>query len=130
MSVIYDTNVTFNQPLTNVKDILLLYPTDTILDISCTRFDISGQLLYNSLVTTNSNINVNSIKLANSTNPYINIKSPLVPSYSYNITNGTAFQNTFISPFTNMVANQSFVLESDINGNNWKLYNNYYINIS
>ena len=46
----------------------------------------------------------------------------------YNITNGTAFQNTYGS-FTNMVSNQSFVLQSDINGNNWTFYNNYYVNI-
>ena len=62
---------------------------------------------------------------------YVEIRCKQAPSTAgtYNITNGTAFQNTFVSPFTNMVNNQSFVLESDLNGNNWKLYNNYYINL-
>jgi hypothetical protein len=46
----------------------------------------------------------------------------------YNITNGTTFQNTYGS-FTNMTANQSFILQSDSNGNNWTFLNNYYINI-
>ena len=64
-------------------------------------------------------------------NQYVEVRckqAPLSPG-TYNITNGSAFQNTFISPFTNMVANQSFVLASDTNGNNWVLYNNYFINI-
>jgi hypothetical protein len=62
---------------------------------------------------------------------YVEVRCKQAPSTpgTYNITNGTAFQNTFVSPFTNMVSNQSFVLESDLNGNNWKLYNNYYINL-
>ena len=47
---------------------------------------------------------------------------------SYNITNGTTFQNTYGS-FVNMTANQSFVLQSDANGNNWTFLNNYYVNI-
>jgi hypothetical protein len=115
MSVIYDTNVTFNQPLINVKDILLLYPTDTMLDISCTRFDISGQLIYNSLVTTNSNINVNSIKLANSTNPYINIRSPLVPSYSYNITNGTNVEGSIGYVYSKLVTCPALVQNTNTN---------------
>ena len=61
---------------------------------------------------------------------YIEIRCKQAPSTAgaYNITNGTAFQNTYGS-FTNMVSNQSFVLQSDINGNNWTFYNNYYVNI-
>ena len=62
---------------------------------------------------------------------FVEVRCKQAPSTAgaYNITNGTAFQNTFISPFTNMVNNQSFVLASDLNGNNWTLYNNYYINL-
>ena len=61
---------------------------------------------------------------------YIEIRCKLAPSTAgaYNITNGTAFQNTYGS-FTNMAPTQSFVLQSDINGNNWTFYNNYYVNI-
>lgn len=115
MSNIYDTNVTFNQPLTNVKDILLLYPTDTILDISCTRFDISGQLLYNSLVTTNLNININSIKLSNSSIPYITIKNPVVPSYSYNLTNGTNVEGSIGYVYSKLVTCPALVLNTNTN---------------
>lgn len=45
----------------------------------------------------------------------------------YNISNGTTFQNTFGSYVP--VANTSFVLQSDLNGNNWSFFNNSYINI-
>jgi hypothetical protein len=61
---------------------------------------------------------------------YIEVRCKQAPSTAgvYNITNGSAFQNTY-GAFTNMVANQSYVLESDLNGNNWTFYNNYYINL-
>lgn len=61
---------------------------------------------------------------------YIEVRCKQAPSSAgaYNITNGTTFQNTYGS-FTNIVANQSYVLESDLNGNNWTFYNNYYINL-
>jgi hypothetical protein len=61
---------------------------------------------------------------------YIEVRCKQAPltAGAYNITNGTTFQNTF-SGFTNMVANQSFVLQSDANGNNWTFFNNYYVNI-
>ena len=62
---------------------------------------------------------------------YIEVRCKLAPSTAgaYNITNGTAFQNTY-GGFSNMVANQSFVLQSDLNGNNWTFFNNSYVNIS
>ncbi len=48
---------------------------------------------------------------------------------NFNITNSSVFQNTFgASPYT-MSANQSWVLESDALGNNWKFYANSYVNI-
>ena len=61
---------------------------------------------------------------------YIEVACKQAPSTpgAYNITNGTSFQNTY-GAFTNMVANQSFVLQSDVNGNNWTFYNNYYVNL-
>jgi hypothetical protein len=61
---------------------------------------------------------------------YIEVRCKQAPSTagSYNITNGTTFQNTYGS-YTNLVANQSFVLSSDSSGNNWKFYNNSYINL-
>jgi len=46
---------------------------------------------------------------------------------AYNITNGTAFQNTFGS-FTNLAQGGSYVLQSDGNGNNWTFFNNSYVN--
>lgn len=45
----------------------------------------------------------------------------------YNISNGTSFQNTFGSYVP--LANTSFVLQSDLNGNNWVFFNNSYVNI-
>ncbi len=65
-----------------------------------------------------------------SSNQYVEIrcKQPASTAGSYNITDGTSFKNTFGS-YTNMIANQSFVLQSDSNGNNWTFFNNYYINI-
>ncbi len=61
---------------------------------------------------------------------YVEVRCKQAPSIagSYNITNGSSFQGTYGS-FTNMTANQSYVLSSDLNGNNWTLYNNYYINL-
>ena len=47
-------------------------------------------------------------------------------SGTWNITNGTAFQNTY-GAFTNVAAGASFVLQSDGNGNNWSFFNNYRI---
>jgi hypothetical protein len=45
----------------------------------------------------------------------------------WNITNGTAFQNTFGAYSAS--AGTSWVLRSDLNGNNWTFFNNYYINL-
>lgn len=61
---------------------------------------------------------------------YIELRCKLAPSNAgaYNITNGTAFQNTF-GGYVNMVANQSFVLQSDLNGNSWTFFNNSFVNI-
>ncbi len=49
----------------------------------------------------------------------------------WNITNGTAFQGTYGSTFntTFPADNTSFVLSSDINGNNWTFTNTAYVNI-
>jgi len=61
---------------------------------------------------------------------YVEVSCKQSPSTAgqYNITNGSTYQNTYGS-FTNMVANQSYVLSSDASGNNWKFYNNSYINL-
>ncbi len=49
----------------------------------------------------------------------------------WNITNGTIFQGTYGSTFntTFPADNTSFVLSSDINGNNWTFTNTAYVNI-
>lgn len=46
---------------------------------------------------------------------------------SWNITNGTTFQNTFTGYTAS--AGTSWVLRSDLNGSNWTFSNNYYINL-
>lgn len=49
---------------------------------------------------------------------------------TWNITNGTAFQNTFGARATTAGAKgSSFVLRSDLNGNNWTLFYSYYIDL-
>ena len=56
---------------------------------------------------------------------YIELRANTAPSTAgtWNITNGTTFQNTFTG-FTNVTAGSSFVLRSDLQGNNWTLFNN------
>ncbi len=56
---------------------------------------------------------------------YIELRANTAPSTAgtWNITNGTTFQNTFTG-FTNVIAGSSFVLRSDLQGNNWTLFNN------
>lgn len=65
-----------------------------------------------------------------SSNQYIEVRSATVPNTGgvWNITNGSVFQNTF-GGYTNVTSGNSFVLQSDINGNNWQFLNNYYVNI-
>lgn len=89
MPTVYTSDVSFNQTLTNVKDILLVYPTDTILDVSCTRMDICGQLVSSNVSCSGiTKFNTLDITGINGTNT-ININAPLVPTYSYNINTGT-----------------------------------------
>jgi hypothetical protein len=59
---------------------------------------------------------------------YIEVRASTSPASggTWNITNGTAFQNTY-GAFTNVGANTSFVLQSDGNGNNWQFFNNHRI---
>jgi hypothetical protein len=59
---------------------------------------------------------------------YIEVRALTAPAPggTWNITNGTTFQNTY-SSFTNVTAGSSFVLQSDALGNNWSFYNNYHI---
>ena len=120
MSNIYDTDVTFNQPLTNVKDILLLYPTDTILDISCTRMDICGQLVATNMscsgITKFNTINITQPNNASS----IKITAPLVPLYSYNINTGTNVPGSIgymYSAMATFTTNLTLNTETDITGN-------------
>lgn len=49
---------------------------------------------------------------------------------TWNITNGTTFQNTFGARATTAGAKgSSFVLRSDLNGSNWTLFYSYYIDL-
>lgn len=65
-----------------------------------------------------------------SSNQYVELRASTAPATAgtYNITNGTAFQNTFVG-FTGVTTNSSFVLESNLTGSTWTFYNNYYIDI-
>jgi hypothetical protein len=52
-------------------------------------------------------------------------------SGGWNLTNGTAFQNTFGTTFntTFPAGNTSFTISSDANGNTWTFRNNTYLNV-
>jgi hypothetical protein len=93
--------------------------------IKCLLF---GQNIYNDGIPNAMQFQIRMFR--SSSVQYIEVSCKQAPSTAgvYNITNGTAFQNTYGS-FTNMTANQSFVLQSDGNGNNWTFYNNYYVNL-
>jgi hypothetical protein len=120
MTTIYDTDVSFNQPLTNVKDILLVNPTDTILDVSCIRMDISGQLVTTNMscsgITKFNTLNITQTNNASS----IKINTPLVPLYSYNINSGTNVVGSIGYMYSSMItftSNLTLNTETDITGN-------------
>ena len=120
MSNIYDTDVTFNQPLTNVKDILLLYPTDTRLILTCTKLDISGQLVATNM-SSSGITTFNTMDITSSATPTsININAPIVPTYSYNINTGTNVPGSIGYIYTAMATfttNLTLNLDTDITGN-------------
>jgi hypothetical protein len=83
---IFAHDVSFNYPITNIRDILPVYTTDTILNIKCTTLDVSGSLTANNMSCTNF-ASANNINATSSS--YININKPLQPTYTYNATTGT-----------------------------------------
>jgi hypothetical protein len=87
---IFAHDVSFNYPLTNIRDILPVYTTDTILNITCTKLDVSGSLTANNMSCTNANIN----NIYTSNSSYVSINKPLKPTYTYNATTGTNVINT------------------------------------
>ena len=119
MTTIYDTDVSFNQPLTNVKDILLVNPTDTLLNITTTTLDISGQLVATN-ISSNGTTTFNTMDITSTTTPTsININAPLVPLYSYTI-NGTNVPGSIGYIYTAMATfttNLTLNTETDITGN-------------
>jgi hypothetical protein len=84
---IFAQDVSFNFPLTNITQIIPVFTTDTITNISCTRLDFSGTLVANNMSCKNSLI-VNNIYTPNAST-YVTINKPLQPSYTYNATTGT-----------------------------------------
>jgi hypothetical protein len=106
----------------NYKDISLKFPT---LETSNNLDDLVST---DTIQDIRNNIYNIEARIARVYNEDANPAQQTKQICAYNITNGTAFQNTYGS-FSNMVANQSFVLSSDLNGNNWTFYNNYYINL-
>ena len=119
MTTIYTSDVSFNQELKTVKDILLVYPTDTILDVSCTRMDICGQLVSSNVscsgITKFNTLDITGTNGANT----ININAPLVPTYSYNINTGTNVVGTVGYMYTKMATftgNLNLNTETDITG--------------
>lgn len=94
MSNIYATNVSFNQPLTNIKDIILVNPSDTILNMSCTTLNISGQLVATNM-SCKTTANINTIEVYPYNNmTYVNISNSFVPSYGYTLKNGTNIEGS------------------------------------
>ena len=117
---IFAQDVSFNQPLKNVTQILPVYTTDTITNIGCTRFDFSGTLVANNMSCTNSVV-ANNIYTPTVT-PYITINKPLQPTYGYNATTGT-----------NVAGSNGYVYSSTINattivpGTIYNIVSNYII---
>ena len=89
---IFAQDVSFNQPLKNVTQILPVYTTDSITNIGCTRLDFSGTLVANNMSCTTS-VKSNNIYTPNAST-YITINKPVQPSYTYNATTGTAVAGT------------------------------------
>ena len=120
MTTIYTTDVSFNKELKTVKDILLVYPTDTILDISCTRMDICGSLVATNISSTGIT-KFNTIGITGSSGASsIIINAPLVPTYTYNNVSGNGVPGTIGYMYSKMVTftgNLNLNVETDITGN-------------
>ena len=120
MSNIYNTDVTFNKPLTNIKDIILVNPTDNLLTIQCSRLNISGELVAKNFLATETlkignNINV----IADNVSKCININYPILPYYTYTL-NGTNIPGTIGYIYTKMATFTTALnlnTETDITGN-------------
>jgi hypothetical protein len=97
--------------------------------------------LYNDGVANAGQMAIRMVKDTASGNQYVEVRifrgSPSVnggtisTTGQWNITNGTAFQNTYGSTFntTFPAGNTSFVLSSDPTGSTWTFQNNAYLNI-
>jgi len=61
---------------------------------------------------------------------YVELRASTAPSTggTWNISDGASFLNTMGS-FTNVTPGNSYVLRSDLNGNSWTWFPNYYLNI-
>jgi hypothetical protein len=104
-------------------------PTQTSSGYSFINCLLFAQNIYNDSVPNAIQFQIRMFRGSNIQYIEVSCKQAASTAGAYNITNGTAFQNTYGS-FTNMTANQSFVLQSDANGNNWTFLNNYYVNIN
>jgi hypothetical protein len=82
---IFANDVSFNYPITNITQILPVYTTDTITNISCKTLDISGILTAFNM----SCKNVAYINNISSASSYITINKPLQPTYNYDVSYGT-----------------------------------------
>ena len=120
MTTIYTSDVSFNQELKTVKDILLVYPTDTILDVSCTRMDICGSLVATNISSTGIT-KFNTIGITGSSGASsIIINAPLVPTYTYNNVSGNGVPGTIgymYSTMATFTGNLNLNVETDITGN-------------
>lgn len=93
------------------------------------RFWIQNRNYYN--VNDANNYQQYDIRLIRGPNyQYIEVCVISLPSTAgqWDMTNGTTFNNIFngVAP---VAAGGSFVLRSDLTGNNWVLYKNYYVNV-
>jgi hypothetical protein len=104
-----------------------------------TQFLLFFQNIYNDGVTNAGQYRIRLIR--SSTKQYIEVRifkgsggansGTISTTGQWNITNGTTFQGTYGSTFNSTFPadNTSFVLSSDINGNNWTFTNTAYVNI-
>lgn len=96
------------------------------------RMSLFYQNFYNDGIANGAEMQMRLIRGTSSTSNQaieVRINKAASTAGTYNITNGTTFQNTFGATIPSTL-NTSFVLQSNPTGNNWLFYNNSYVNIT
>lgn len=104
--------------------------TQTISNANIINMAYWGQNIYSDGVQSTLQWQMRLVRSPN--NQYVEVRMSTVGATqgTWNLTNGTAFQNTFGSLSASAGAKgSSFVLRSDLNGSNWQLFYSYYLDL-